>query len=238
MTYLEGMDTGDAIPRKGFVAEIRQELRDTLGRSGAVGGILPPIAFLALRPWIGVAGAAAASLAVAGLTIWVRAARGASIRFAVSGTAGAALAALFALRDDTGGSYFLPGIVTGAATTTVLVASIAIGRPVVALTSWVTRGWPLEWYRHPAVRPAYVLATWVWVFFFGLRTLWQWNLFVDENNAGLLLVRVAGGWPATVALLIGTYALGRRRLRSLAGPSVDEFTSGAPPPWVGQQRGF
>lgn len=238
MAYLEGMDTGDTIPRQGFIAEIRQELRDTLGRSGAVGGVLPPIAFLGLQPWLGVVGAATVSLIVAGLTIWVRAARGASLRFAVSGAAGAALAALFALRDDTSGSYFLPGIVSGAATTALLLVSIAIGRPVVAIASWVTRGWPLEWYRHPAVRPAYVLTTWLWVLFFGLRTLWQWILFLDENNAGLLVVRVVGGWPATVALLIATYALGRRQLRSLAGPSVEELVSGAPAPWVGQQRGF
>jgi hypothetical protein len=232
------MDTGDTTPRQGFIAEISQELRDTLGRSGAVGGVLPPIAFFGLQPWLGVAGAATVSLVVAGLTIWVRAARGASLRFAVSGATGAALAALFALRDDTSGSYFLPGIVSGAATTALLLVSIALGRPVVALASWATRGWPLEWYRHPSVRPAYVGATWLWVFFFGLRTLWQWILFLDENSTGLLLTRVVGGWPATAALLIGTYALGRRRLLPLAGPSVDEFTSGVPSPWVGQQRGF
>lgn len=223
----------------GFLAEITDELRSTLfGRSGVVAGLLPPIAFLALRPLVGIPWAAAASLAVAAITIAVRLSRGATIRFAVAGAAGALIAAGFALRQDTAEAYFLPGIIQGAATTILLLLSILVRRPLVAFTSWITRGWPAEWYQHPRVRPAYVLTTWLWVGFFALRTLWQWQLYVVGDEGGLLLTRVVGGWPATVALLVATYALGRWRLARLQGPSVEEFLAEAPPPWTGQQKGF
>ncbi len=232
------MESSTDPKRPGFISEIKLELRETVGTSGVIGGMLPPVAFLALRPWLDVPGAAAGSLVVAMLVIWGRRARGKSIRFALAGAAGAALAALSAVRDGSTSGYFLPGMMSGAAATGALLLSVAMGRPAVALTSWVTRGWPLGWYLHPAVRPAYSLTTWVWVSFFGLRTAWQWALFRSGDATGLLAARTLGGWPATVALLIGTYALGRSRLRALAGPSVDEYLAGTPSPWVGQQRGF
>lgn len=228
--------TGD---RPGMPTEIWEELRSTLfGRTGALGGILPPAIFLLTRDWLGVPGAVISSLAVATLIIVVRAVRGATVRFAVSGAAGALIAAMFALRQDSTEAYFLPGIFSGFATTVALVISIVVRRPLVALTSWVTRGWPIDWYRHPSIRPAYTLATWLWVVFFGLRTTWQWNLYNTGDGAGLLLSRILGGWPATVSLLVATYVVGRWRLGVLAGPSVEEFTAGSPPPWTGQERGF
>lgn len=223
---------------RGFIQEILGEFRETMGRAGMVGAILPPAAFLAIHPLAGVVTAVTVSIIVAGVVIGFRAARGASIRFAVSGAVGAVIAALFALRQGSSEAYFLPGILSGAATTAILLLSVLVRRPLVGVMSWLTRGWPAAWYRHAAVRPAYSLATWLWVGFFGGRTLWQWQLYRDADAAGLLVTRVLGGWPATVALLVATYMLGRWRLRALAGPSVDEFLSGAPAPWVGQQRGF
>lgn len=223
----------------GMPTELWEELRSTLfGRTGAIGGVLPPAIFLLIRPLLGIPGAAISSLVVAALIITIRAVRGATIRFAVSGAVGALIAAAFALRQDSTEAYFLPGIISGAATTAALLTSIIVRRPLVALTSWVTRGWPLGWYLHPSIRPAYTLTTWLWVAFFGLRTTWQWSLYSSGHGGGLLLLRVLGGWPATVLLLVVTYVLGRWRLGSLDGPSVEEFTTGSPPPWVGQERGF
>jgi hypothetical protein len=229
----------DHAPRTGFLAEITDELRTTLfGRAGAIGGILPPIAFLTLRPFVGIPWAAGGSLLVAAVTIAVRLSRGNTIRFAVAGAAGALIAAGFALRQDTAEAYFLPGIIQGAATTAALLVSILVRRPLVAFTSWITRGWPADWYRHPQVQPAYIVTTWLWVGFFGLRTIWQWQLYVVGDEGGLLLTRIIGGWPATVGLLIATYVLGRWRLATLRGPSVDEYQADAPQPWVGQRKGF
>jgi hypothetical protein len=105
-------------------------------------------------------------------------------------------------------------------------------------TSHLARGWPLAWYRHPKVRPAYSEVTWLWAFFFAIRLLLQSALFQGAAPELLAVVNVALGWPATIVLLVVSYLYGNWRLRNLSGPSVEEFKQGAEPPWTGQQRGF
>ena len=74
--------------------------------------------------------------------------------------------------------------------------------------------------------------------FFGLRLLFQFNLFQQEAASLLGIFQFLTGWPATIILLIVSYLYGTWRLRNLGGPSVEEFKSGVEPPWEGQQRGF
>jgi hypothetical protein len=109
---------------------------------------------------------------------------------------------------------------------------------MVAWTSYLTRRWPLGWYWHPQVRPAYSEVTLAWAFFFGVRTFLQYLLF--EQGAGQTLgwVQLLTGWPAILILLLLSYLYGLWRLKNLNGPSVEEFQAGEPPPWDGQQRGF
>jgi hypothetical protein len=220
-------------------AEIRAELSELVsGRMGIADGVFPPLAFVALNSFVGLAPAAAVGLGAALLiTVW-RLLQGRPIRFAVAGLAGTGLAAALALRSGSPDDYFLPGIVSGALTTSLIIVSIAIGRPFVAWTSWLSRGWPIKWYWHPRVRPAYTNTSWIWAAFFALRTTTQWWLYVGGETVGLAVVRVALGWPALIGLLIATYVLGTRWLRDLGGPSVEEFESGVAPPWAGQRRGF
>jgi hypothetical protein len=108
----------------------------------------------------------------------------------------------------------------------------------VAWTSYIARRWPLDWYWHPQVRPAYSEVTWLWVAFFGLRLLLAFSLFQREATGALAVVQLVTGWPATIILLIISYLYGTWRLRNLGGPSVEEFKASAEPPWEGQRRGF
>ncbi len=222
-----------------MVSEIRSELRELIsGRVGIADGVLPPLLFVLLNNIWGVGWAATAGIGSAvAITIW-RLGRGKPTRFAVAGLLGTAIAALLALRSGQAEDYFLPGIISGAMTTLALVVSVPVKRPLVAFTSWITRGWPLDWYWHDQVRPAYSLTTLIWAAFFGARTFVQWRLFVDGQVEWLGVVRVALGWPALLALLVATYVLGRRWIEDLEGPSVAEFIQDAPPPWEGQDRGF
>ncbi len=96
----------------------------------------------------------------------------------------------------------------------------------------------MEWYWHPDVVPAYLTATWLWLWFFSVRTGIQAWLFAQESTTTLGVVRIAMGWPGILLLLATTYALGRTRLERLGGPSVAEFEQGLEPPWTGQERGF
>ncbi len=222
-----------------MVSEIRGELRELIsGRVGIADGILPPLLFVLINNIWGVGPAAIAGLGSAvAITGW-RLSRGNPIRFAIAGLFGTLLAAILALRSGEAEDFFLPGIISGALTTAALVISIPAKRPLVAFTSWLTRGWPLDWYWHDRVRPAYSRTTIIWALFFGARTFVQWRLFVDEEVEWLGVVRVALGWPALLLLLVATYWLGRRWIEALEGPSVEEFEAGAPPPWEGQKHGF
>lgn len=219
--------------------EILEELRMVLaGRSNFLDSLLPPVLFVLLNAIWGVQVAIWASLGLAVVIAIYRLFRRQSLLYALGGAGGVALAAAVAYLLGRAEGFFLPTIISGAFTVLLCLVSVLVGRPVVAFTSFVARRWPLNWYWHPKVRPAYSEVTWLWVVFFGLRLLLQFNLFQEEAASLLGVVQLLTGWPATILLLIASYLYGTWRLRNLGGPSVEEFKSSAEPPWEGQQRGF
>jgi hypothetical protein len=221
------------------VQEIVEELRMVLaGRSSFLDSLLPPLLFVLLNAIWGVQVAIWASLGVAVVIAIYRLFKRQSLLYALGGAGGVALAAALAYLLGRAEGFFLPTIISGALTILLCLASVLVGRPIVAFTSFVARRWPLAWYWHPKVRPAYSEVTWLWVVFFGLRLLLQLNLFQEEEASLLGIVQFLTGWPATIILLIASYLYGTWRLGNLRGPSVEEFKSGAEPPWEGQQRGF
>jgi hypothetical protein len=68
--------------------------------------------------------------------------------------------------------------------------------------------------------------------------LLQLNLFQEQAAGLLVVVQLLTGWPATILLLVISYLYVTWRLRTLGGPSVEEFRTGEEPPWEGQRRGF
>jgi hypothetical protein len=219
--------------------EILEELRMVLaGRSSFLDSLLPPILFVLLNVIWGVQVAIWASLGLAVAIAIYRLFRRQSLLYALGGAGGVALAAAVAYLLGRAEGFFLPTIITGAISLLLALVSVLLGRPMVAYTSYVARRWPLDWYWHPKVRPSYSEVTWMWVVFFGLRLLLQFNLFQQAEASLLGIVQFLTGWPATIILLIASYLYGTWRLQNLGGPSVEEFRSGAEPPWEGQQRGF
>jgi hypothetical protein len=219
--------------------EILEELRSVVaGRGKFVDSILPPLIFLIVNALLGFEYAMWGSLLVAGIIAAIRLLRRETLLYALGGIGGVVLAILVVQLLGRAEGYFLPGIITGGFTVLLCLVSVLIRRPIVAVTSHIARRWPLDWYWHPKVRPAYSEVTWLWVVYFGLRFLLQLNLFQGEQTGLLALVQLATGWPATIVLLIVSYLYGTWRLRNLGGPSVEEFKSGKEPPWEGQQRGF
>ena len=223
----------------GRLQEVIDEFRAVVaGRSHVIDAILPPVAFVVLNAALGFAVASWGAMGVAVALGLVRLVRGEPWGYAVGGLAATALALVSALVSDRAEGYFLPNLINGGLTTLICLISVLVGRPLVALTSHLARGWPLAWYWHPKVRPAYSEVTLTWAVFFGLRLAVQWVLFRTAGAASLGLVTVALGWPATILLLVASYLYGTWRLQHLDGPSVEEFEEGTPPPWEGQQRGF
>jgi hypothetical protein len=219
--------------------EILEELRLVLaGRSNLLDSVVPPLIFLITNAWLGFPYAMWGSLIVAGIITLLRILRRQSLWYAMAGIAGVVLAILIAHAIGRDEGFFLPNIVGGILTVLLCLVSILAGRPVVAWTSHLTRRWPLDWYWHPKVRPAYSEVTWLWVVFFAIRLLLQASLFQEQATGLLAVVNVVTGWPATLVLLIISYLYGTWRLRNLSGPSVQEFQTKAEPPWTGQRRGF
>lgn len=223
----------------GRATEIFNELRSVLaGRSNLVDSILPAVVFLLVNAAFGFEHAIWASLVLAGLSAVKRVLSGQAVIYALGGIAGVVLAILLSKLSGKETGYFLPGIFSGGLTTALCLVSVVVHRPLVAWTSFVARRWPLEWYWHPQVRPAYEEVTLAWGLLFAVRLLVQLGLFQVGSPTLLAVFNLAAGWPAIILLLIVSYLYGTWRLRKLAGPSVQEYRDDAPPPWQGQSRGF
>jgi hypothetical protein len=219
--------------------ELVEEFRTVVaGRTNLIDSVIPPVMFVVLNAWLGFDYAMWGSLALAVLIAALRLIRGQSLRYALFGIGGVLVAILIAKLLDRAESYFLPPIITGAVTVVLSAVSVLVRRPLVAWTSHIARRWPLGWYWHPRVRPAYAEVTIVWTAFFALKLALQIRLFQQAQAGALAFVNLITGWPATVVLLALSYIYGLWRLQHLQGPSVEEYETNAEPPWTGQRRGF
>jgi len=218
--------------------ELLEEFRSVLGKVGLLDTILPPVLFLALNSFLGFQAAAGGALALAILIAVLRLSRKQSLFYSLAGIGSVGLAIALAWFLGRSEGYFLPGIVNGGITVALALVSLLIRKPMVAWTSFIARRWPLDWYWHSHVRPAYSEVTIAWTLFFAARLVLQVILFQGSNVNQLAFVNFLLGWPALIILLVFSYLYGTWRLGNLGGPSVEEFRNNVVPPWEGQQRGF
>lgn len=218
--------------------ELLDEFRTVAGNVGLLDTIIPPVLFLALNGWMSFQAAMVGSLGLAVLIAVLRLSRKQSLFYALAGMSSVGLAIALAYLLGRSEGYFLPDIVNSGLVIGLSVVSLTIHKPMVAWTSFLARRWPLDWYWHELVRPAYTEVTLAWIIFFALRLFWQVTLFRGNNIGQLALVNTLSGWPATIILLIVSYLYGTWRLANLGGPSVEEFRNHVPPPWQSQRRGF
>ncbi len=200
--------------------------------------VLPPLVFLILHFAAGLYPALFVSLFMTAGFVIFRWTRKKSAKRSLEGLLVILIAfgLVFLLKREEG--VFLPSMLTGAVTAVLALLSIAAKRPLVAWMSFLSRGWPLDWYRHPKVRPAYTETTWLWALYFSLRLAGQIIYFQQGDVDQLVFFNFLLGWPGILGLLIVTYIYGIIRLGRLGGPSVEEFRNGTDPPWTGQKKGF
>jgi len=219
--------------------ELVEELRLVFrGKDKFLDAVIPPLVFAIVHALTDFPVAFWISIGSSFLIIFIRLIRRQPFRYALGGLAAAFLAGGLAWLLDYAGAFYLPALVNDGATMIILLLSILVKRPAVAFTSYITRRWPLEWYWHPRVRPAYSEVTAIWVVFFSVKLAIRYYLYQRNDLSALAIFNVAGGWPALIILLVVSYLYGLKRLAALQGPSVDEFKSKTPPPWQGQRRGF
>jgi hypothetical protein len=219
--------------------ELLDELRAVFaGRNSLIDAILPPILFLLINGLAGFQAAMWSALALSMIIAIVRIVRRQPIYYALAGigSVAVALGIVWILGKSEG--FFLPGLVSGSMTLLLTIVSLLIRRPLVAWTSYIARRWPLDWYRHPQVLPAYSETTFAWAVFFAVRLYVQYSVFQSEDVTLLAVTNFITGWPFTITLLVLTYLYGTWRLVKLQGPSVDEFKNNVPAPWQSQRRGF
>lgn len=219
--------------------ELLEEIRTVFtGRNSFFDAIIPPIIFLLINGLVGFQAAMWSALILSvGIAI-LRIVRKQSLIYALAGVGSVAVAIGLARYLGKSEGFFLPGLISGSMTLLLTILSLVIRRPMVAWTSYIARRWPLDWYWHPQVRPAYSEVTFAWVIFFTARLLLQFSLFENQNINSLALTNFVTGWPATILLLIFSYLYGTWRLAQLSGPSVEEYRNNVPPPWQSQRRGF
>lgn len=200
--------------------------------------ILPPIIFLLLNGLVSFQaalwGALILSALIAALRLWHRK----SLFYALAGVGSIGLAVVIALLLGRAEGFFATDLLSGSMTLLLAILSLVIRRPMVAWTSYLARRWPINWYWHPQVRPAYSEVTFVWAIFFAARLFLQFSLFQQANTYMLAVANLVTGWPAIILLLILSYLYGTWRLAKLNGPSVEEFRNNLPAPWKSQTRGF
>jgi hypothetical protein len=182
-----------------------------------VDGGLPPLLFVATNALVGayaprttaLASAIAAAFA-AGLGIVVlRLVRCETLKQALAGLAGLAIAVLFAVRAGEARGFFLPGIYVDAAYALVLAASAALGRPLIGTIYGLLFGQP-EWRSDARLRRLFTIATVGWSTVYALRAGVQAFLY-REDLPGLLAVgKLLLGWPLTVLAVVLTLAAARR----------------------------
>jgi hypothetical protein len=220
-------------------SELLEELRTVFaGRNSLFDAILPPIIFLLVNALAGFQAAMWSALGLACIIAGARIIRKQPLTYALAGIGSVGLAIGLAWLLGKSEGFFLPGLISGSMVLLLTIVSLVIRRPMVAWTSYIARRWPLDWYWHPQVRPAYSETTFAWAVVFAARLLLQYSVFQSENVTLLAVTNFITGWPFTVLLLICTYLYGTWRLAQLKGPSVEEFKSSTPAPWQGQRRGF
>ena len=219
--------------------ELKEEIQGIFtGGKNIIDSILPPLLFVIINELVGFDAAMWSSLALAGGISILRIFQGKSIMSALGGVGGIGAAILLTKLFGSKESFFLPGIISNLFWAALFTVSMIAGKPLLAWGSYFLRKWPLEWYWHPKVRPAYMEVSLMWLAFMTARSSIQLILYTSQAVDELAILSLVTGAPATIILLAASFIYGGWRLKHLEGPSVQEFEAGISAPWKGQQRGF
>ncbi|HEX2073360.1 MAG TPA: DUF3159 domain-containing protein [Geodermatophilus sp.] len=188
------------------------------GPRGAVDGGLPPLVFVVVnavagaqtsRPTALTAAIGAAATTALAIVV-LRLVRRETLKQALAGLAGLAIAVVFALRSGEARGFFLPGIYVDAAYAVVFAASTAVGRPLVGILHGLLYGRRGQWRTDARLRRVFAIATLGWSLVFAVRAGVQ-AFFYGEDLPGLLAAgKLLLGWPLTILALVLTLAYVRR----------------------------
>lgn len=179
------------------------------GPVGMLETALPAGAFIVTYAISGQATMTAAIVAV-GLAVALaigRLARRQSPRHALSGLFGVVFAAFVAVRTGHAQNFYLPGMLSNAASVAAFTISILIRRPLVGvIVSQLDRSLA-GWRDDPRRMRTFNRASWLWVGLFGLRLAVELPLYLAGAVVALGVARTATGLPLFALGLWTTWLL-------------------------------
>nr|WP_300006282.1 DUF3159 domain-containing protein [Tissierella sp.] len=216
---------------------IKEEIK-TVYSGNTLDTVFPSIIFVIVQSKTSLINAIIFAVSIALILALYRFFKGQKSIYAFGGVLGVALAGGYSYYMGNAASYFLSKLLSTGFLAGLSFISLLIGRPIAAYLSHLSRGWPIEWFWHKKVKPAYNEVTLAWGVLFSLRLLILFIAYRDENVSALLWLSTLLGTPSTIIILILTFLYGTFRLKNLKGPGVEEFIAKKDPPWEGQTRGF
>jgi len=222
---------------KKLIKEIYEELISVF-KGKTLDTLLPPIIFIISLNRLGLEIAIIISITLSVILLLYRAIKRDHQKYAIFGLFAVIVASLFAYLNNDPRTYFIPDILGSGVLLLLTIYSLIIKRPLAAYASHITRGWPLAWFWRKDVLPAYQEVTWLWLFYFTLRTTLEIFLFLRGSVDELFWFNTFVGLPLLFGVLTVSYIYGIWRLHRLNGPGVEEFIAQKDPPYKGQTRGF
>ncbi len=222
---------------KKVFADLADEVR-TVFKGKTLDAIFPTLLFVVVNVLFSLSAAVIVALVSGALLFLYRYLKKSAFAYALFGLLGVLFASLYALYAGRASDYFLPQLLGSASLIALTLLTVVVRRPLAAWLSHITRSFPLEWYWREDIRPAYQEVTLMWLALLTLRFFVLLNLFLGEDLVRLAWANTLLGFPVTFLVLLLSYLYGIWRLKTLKGPSVEEYVEGAKPPFKGQTKGF
>jgi hypothetical protein len=148
-----------------------------------------------------------ASLVLGGVLLVIRLFERRSLTQVFSGFIGLSISVFLTWRTKDASNFFLTGIVTNGIYGFFLLISVLIRKPLIGYLVGSLVGDTSGWLKHPLLVRAYTTVTWLWVAVFGLRLLVQIPLYLNDNIALLVTVKIFMGWPLYLFAVWLTYQI-------------------------------
>ncbi|MEX1220165.1 MAG: DUF3159 domain-containing protein [Solirubrobacterales bacterium] len=180
--------------------ERKQELNlidEMGGPQGVADSSLPGLLFVAVYSISGqdLQLSAVAAIGLGAVIGLVRLVRGESIRFAVAGFIGVAIAGFIATRTGRAEDFFLPGLLFNAGYAVAYAVSIAVGWPLMGVLIGPLIGDGMKWRQDPDQVRLFNRMSWIWVALFSTRLAVQLPFYLAGSLVALGIARTAMGLP-------------------------------------------
>lgn len=217
--------------------DIKRELLN-LFSGQTIDTLIPPILFIVLYQTTNITFAISIPIILTCFLFIYRMIKKSKWYYAIGGFIGVWIATAFVVNSGNAKDYYLPDLYSSILFFIVCLLSLLFRRPFAAWLSHLTHAWPIEWFWRDDIRPAYNQVTWIWAVYFIMRFFILFTVYQYDNPIALAISNLLLNAPSTIGLLIISYIYGLHKLKTLKGPSVEEFRTHASPPYKGQKKGF